>query len=111
MFDEYVYYPSNLSFYFPLVFYPGDAVDVDRLPGAVDGPVGEQRREGRFAVAVWAGPAQNAQFSSFLGPLGEIAPPPPPNQEPPAPPPPTIRYSKIIISPSKTLNVPELANE
>jgi len=22
MFDEYVYYPSNLSFYFPLVFYP-----------------------------------------------------------------------------------------
>jgi SAM-dependent methyltransferase len=38
---------------------------------------------GRFAVAVWDVPAKNAQFTSFLGALAEIAPPPPPNPKAP----------------------------
>ncbi|MBA4179829.1 MAG: hypothetical protein C0506_04500 [Anaerolinea sp.] len=38
---------------------------------------------GRFGLAVWDVPAQNAQFTSFTSALAEIAPPPPPNPSAP----------------------------
>lgn len=38
---------------------------------------------GRFALAVWDVPAENAQFTSFTSALAEIAPPPPPNPRAP----------------------------
>jgi SAM-dependent methyltransferase len=37
----------------------------------------------RFALAVWDVPANNAQFTAFLGALAEIAPPPPPDPKAP----------------------------
>ena len=38
---------------------------------------------GRFALAVWAEPQKNVQFTSFLGPLSQIAPGPAPDPNAP----------------------------